>query len=529
MMFSESSCVVPPAPHLSRSAVSPVALVLVALLAAAVPDVTAFAQEIPTERVDPQAEYPVGGVVASVEGGGFVAAWSRGGRLTFGVDQVVPGIPVAAWFSSTGERTTPVREIREGGEEVTEPVAIASARAGEAVVVLRAYLREGTIVGARRVTADGDLGPFHPIETCRSAATFDLAVRSPGQLVLLCGDRTLTLSADGLPLSSVTILAPPETGPAHARGATAPDDGDLWVVWTQEASDGRRAFLRRFRSDGTPETSPHRFARVASTRGFPPIDVAALPGGGAVVAWVGEQGVAHFRLIHPDGTFATPAPGLLGPVGDGPASVPRVAASRSTVVFAWREATGPDPLGGTGYLRLVPIGTGATGDLITVDHGFAGSLAFDVRDRLAVLSLEPRPLDYLTYLSPRLGVAPLAALIPPPGDGVVADAFPGFRFWVRIGGDEPDPRTGTLEPLCQPETACFSGSLPGRSEVEVRIVGPKPNGYLWPNVVRFTTSQVEVWIEQLATGERRYYLLDGVDPGSNELDGLFDRVGFLPR
>jgi len=122
----------------------------------------------------------------------------------------------------------------------------------------------------------------------------------------------------------------------------------------------------------------------------------------------------------------------------------------------------------------------------------------------------------------------VASLVPPPGPGFTSAELPGFRFWVRIGGDEPEPRIGAPEPLCIPETACVSGALPGRTEVLLRIVGPKPNGYLWPNVVRFTTSAVEVWIEQLATGERRYYLLEGASPGSSELDGFFDRTGFLP-
>ena len=68
----------------------------------------------------------------------------------------------------------------------------------------------------------------------------------------------------------------------------------------------------------------------------------------------------------------------------------------------------------------------------------------------------------------------------------------------------------------------------GRSEVFVRMVGPKPNGYLWPTIVRFTTSTVEVWIEQLSTGALRYYRLAGATPGSSDLTGGFDRMGFMP-
>lgn len=84
------------------------------------------------------------------------------------------------------------------------------------------------------------------------------------------------------------------------------------------------------------------------------------------------------------------------------------------------------------------------------------------------------------------------------------------------------------EAACIPETVCVSGALPGRSELFVRIVGPKPNGRLWPTLVRFSTSTIEVWIEQLGTGELRHYRLEGAAPGSSGLDGLFDRHGFEP-
>ena len=68
----------------------------------------------------------------------------------------------------------------------------------------------------------------------------------------------------------------------------------------------------------------------------------------------------------------------------------------------------------------------------------------------------------------------------------------------------------------------------GPREVIVRVVGPKPNGFLWPTIVKLSTSQVEVWIEQFATGEVQYYLLPGATPGSEMLPGLFDRDGFAP-
>lgn len=59
-------------------------------------------------------------------------------------------------------------------------------------------------------------------------------------------------------------------------------------------------------------------------------------------------------------------------------------------------------------------------------------------------------------------------------------------------------------------------------------MGPKPNGHLWPTLVRFTTSTVDLWIEKPATGETRHYRLEGAGPGSSDLTGHFDREGFLP-
>lgn len=117
---------------------------------------------------------------------------------------------------------------------------------------------------------------------------------------------------------------------------------------------------------------------------------------------------------------------------------------------------------------------------------------------------------------------------PPPGPPMTAAAFPGFRFWVRIVGGDGRTIPTRGEAACIPETLCVSGAVPGRTEMLLRIVGPKANGYLWPTLVKLTTSQVEVWIEQTASGQVRYYRLPAARPGVDELPGLFDRRGFLP-
>ena len=100
---------------------------------------------------------------------------------------------------------------------------------------------------------------------------------------------------------------------------------------------------------------------------------------------------------------------------------------------------------------------------------------------------------------------------------------------MRITNQAGASLAGDREPTCLPETVCVSGALPGRSEVFLRIVGPKPNGYLWPTLVKLSTSTVEVWIERTTDGLLRYYELPGARPGDDELPGLFDRYGFPPE
>jgi hypothetical protein len=106
-------------------------------------------------------------------------------------------------------------------------------------------------------------------------------------------------------------------------------------------------------------------------------------------------------------------------------------------------------------------------------------------------------------------------------------AYPDFRFRVRISaaGQTID---GVREPDCQQDTVCVSGALPGRSELFIRILGPRLNGFLWPTLVRFTPSRVVVDIYQVSSDFTRTYELEAIPPGTDELPGLQDRTGFVP-
>jgi hypothetical protein len=99
-----------------------------------------------------------------------------------------------------------------------------------------------------------------------------------------------------------------------------------------------------------------------------------------------------------------------------------------------------------------------------------------------------------------------------------------FRAWARFSAAS----WGTpLEP-CLAQALCAAGLLPARAEVIVRVIGPSANGFLWPQIVRFTTDQAEVWVQRKASGEVRYYALPAGDPGSKVLTGRVDRHGFKP-
>jgi hypothetical protein len=107
--------------------------------------------------------------------------------------------------------------------------------------------------------------------------------------------------------------------------------------------------------------------------------------------------------------------------------------------------------------------------------------------------------------------------------------YPDFCFDVTIDPPGGAPIQGNREANCLPDTVCVSGALPGRSELYVRILGPRPNGFLWPTVIRFTPSAVTVVIQQLSTGASQTYMLPAVVGGDlTNLSGVQDRLGFVP-
>ena len=126
------------------------------------------------------------------------------------------------------------------------------------------------------------------------------------------------------------------------------------------------------------------------------------------------------------------------------------------------------------------------------------------------------------------GTCPVQSIPGPPyAQWIQSPQLPGFSAQVRIaagGGTFP----GIRENDCIAETICVRGLVPGRPEIFIKVVGPRPNGYLWSQVTRFTPSKVDVWLRQDSTGAIRWYRLDAVPPTAGELSGIEDRTAYLP-
>ncbi|MFP3941055.1 MAG: WD40/YVTN/BNR-like repeat-containing protein [Thermoanaerobaculia bacterium] len=274
-----------------------------------------------------------------------------------------------------------------------------------------------------------------------------------------------------------------EAPPGHAEGVCrSPDGGGEWECSLAGLADGSRLTALAV----SPRDASVVLAAQAGPGG-PPV-VKSLDGG---ATWEpAGRGV-------PDGAFVT------------------------DLVFepADPEVVWAATLRGDGVLRSADEGETWTAVRRGVTDLDVWDLAVDPGGRVLLAATDGGVFRFSTAAGPA----------PPAGIDWLADpAVPGFRFKVRIDRGASGALGGTREPDCIPETLCVSGAVPGRSEALLRIVGPKPNGRLWPHLVKFSTSRMEIWVQQVSTGEVRYYELPGASPGFDELPGLFDRRGFLP-
>lgn len=161
------------------------------------------------------------------------------------------------------------------------------------------------------------------------------------------------------------------------------------------------------------------------------------------------------------------------------------------------------------------------------ENGPGGQPAY-VSASLSQVPTAPLSITTPTYraLGIRVELEQISDPDPPAGAWITTAELPGYQFKARITAGS-NVITPANEP-CQEDTLCLSGALPGRSELYARIIGPRPNGFLWVNLVRFTTSQVEVWVQRTSDGELKYYKLPAILGDSSDLSGLVDKTAFQP-
>ena len=207
-----------------------------------------------------------------------------------------------------------------------------------------------------------------------------------------------------------------------------------------------------------------------------------------------------------------------------PSNLQATAVSSTEIDLSWRDNSDNE----TGFL-IEALVNGTFQELGTVSPNITqarivnltAQTSYTFRVRAVNGDLASGPSNQVTATTPAGGGGG--------GDAgyLTTSAIPNFRFRVRIF-NSATPTAGAKETDCIPETLCVSGALPGRSEVFLRVIGPRPNGYLWPTIVRFTSSRVEVDVQQISTGITKTYVLPAIPSDSDVLPGLQDRTGFLP-
>lgn len=431
-------------------------------------------------------------------GGKVLVGW----RSDAGADQTVH----ARLLDDRGETLAPDVEIAESGF----PPVVALAPSGRGLVVFTTYSAGKWAIYAVPLSGQGQpSGAPVPVTDFPPGSTkSDPDVGADGTGRFLVVWRSWQQAGPGAGIygrwfGPSGVAAGPEfqihqqeiPSMGNPRVAVA-EDGSAVVVWDvcnfHDASFPCEVRARTYAADGLPRGPEMRVSPLGE-RGHDNPAVALDAAGNWAVSFescrTGESNVVAFLY---DCRLTT----VFFDRDDRPLGEPQVVTVDGTPLAPSVTAVGDGFLLGWDVVRCDSVRCGAEPE---------GTYA--LRYRLVASDQEPPP--------------------PPAGGPIASTSVPGFRFWVRIGG-EGSAIPARAEVACIPETLCVSGAVPGRSELFLRIVGPKPNGYLWPTIVKFTTSEVEVWIEQESTGQRRYYQLEGASPGSSELPGFFDRTGFQP-
>jgi hypothetical protein len=345
----------------------------------------------------------------------------------------------------------------------------------------------------------------------------------------------MKLDAAGRTVGNAVRVNETSQGFQHLTGVGGSKD-HVVVSWDSIAADFASAAVRARFLDGNLTAAGPEVHVAEAGPNVSNSHLAVGSDGSAVVVWQGTEAGAgggpstsgvRMRAFGPAGeplgaehaaNPSTPGDHFLSDVG---------LTSEGTVWVNWTTVI--PPAGGETIISLRPFDLAAdpTGDAedvaTTVFHG-----PFLTGGRGGAL-VAWRPTSSTTIVEGFVvgnaggGSGPPSSPLP-----IESLELPGFHVWVRFSPQATAPSWATLVEPCLAQALCAAGLLPARAEVIVRLIGPKPNGFLWPQIVRFTTDQVEVWVQQKATGVTRYYLLSGGSPGSETLTGRVDRHGFKP-
>ncbi len=294
----------------------------------------------------------------------------------------------------------------------------------------------------------------------------------------------------------------PQSGPACIGGVAA-DDGTVEEGYRVGAPDVR--LVQRL----TPTSYPSTLSRVC-------------------VCWLtgSDPSTMSFNFIVYDDDGPGGFPGSF--LGTVPGTVEIGTEFTSKFVGQDCTALGLHVTAGGPYVGVQWNGVANEDLFICADESAGTTLAQDFRSVDGAATWTPLTDDFeaVRALMIRAEFTPDSAPDPEPPAGawLTTTALPGFQFKSRID----NTRIATKVNDCVPETLCLAGAISTRTEAFVRIIGPRPNGFLWPQVIRFTTSRVEVWIQKTAGGPINYYDLAAVPQNSDVLNGLVDRQGFLP-
>jgi Fibronectin type III domain len=204
-----------------------------------------------------------------------------------------------------------------------------------------------------------------------------------------------------------------------------------------------------------------------------------------------------------------------------PTDLSATAISASQIGLAWQDnASNEDSfrieqLVGGGFQEVGTVGANTTSVGIT---GLAPATSYSFRVRAS------NAAGNSEYTNTASAITQGAPPPPPTGAWLTTSQLSGFQFKVRINGTS----LGSQVADCVPETLCVAGSIPTRAELFLRIIGPRPNGFLWAQVIRFTTSRLEVWVQRTSGGVIQYYDLPSVSQDSEVLSGLVDKEAFQP-